>query len=430
MIHNAERTGSCANEFEHEGGIPAQNAELEEAGARSGPVENLAMELPSGSSLRVFGTLFPTRGAGARAAIGATNELRTAEPGGGREGEPVWLTVPYGIYAHPRGTQVVDEESALEMARHFSQIWSRLARGFRGLPVYIGHPDARGRTPEEQAALAREYPDKRAYGWVEALEAGDDGLRLLARWEPAGLELVQSEEYAYFSPHWGMLPILEQPGRYRPVELYSLGLTNYPNIPGLTLREVRNDAEGEAVSERDAEDGPTAAGLRNASVEAVINEVPAPVPISEEAQLREVLNEERRARCQEVVSRALEEGRISLAWREQWLRNLELDYVGNERLLKLLPAIWNTGSGNPVRGLGAQCESLGLERAMANTTLPVSGGNRRRPDRIERIAREVTRRQQEARTALASATPGERGPEFHEIYQGVKKDHPEWFAEA
>jgi hypothetical protein len=389
-------------------GLPGHGLEPR-SGSRPGfeLADNIAMELPGGSGLKVFGTLFPARVAGARAAIGAANELRAAEAAGGaEEGETVWLTVPYGVYAHPRGTQVVDEESALAMARHFGQIWARLARKFRGLPVYIGHPDARGRSPEEQEALAREYPDKRAYGWVEALEAGDEGLRALVRWGALGRELVRREAYAYFSPHWGMLPILEQPGMYRPVELFSLGLTNHPNIPGLTLKQFpAPEPEDEVVPE----------------LEEALNAVFPPVAEeeTEEARLRVALNEERRGRCRLTADRAVEDGRIPAAAREQWVRNLELDFAGNERLLEQLPSAWNTASRNPVRVLGDRKGWLGLEEGARVPLAAGANAKGGRADRIGLIAREVLRRQE------AGDAPG-----FHEVYQGVKRDHPEWFAEG
>lgn len=411
MMYNADVVDSCA--------AGNEAALLEREFPEVGLAETVAMELPSGSGLRVFGTLFPARTAGARAAIGATNELHALEGAETTPGERMWLTVPYGIYAHPRGTQVVDEKSALEMTRHFRQIWARVARGFRGLPVYIGHPDARGRTPEEQAALDKAYPDKDIHGWIEVLEAGDDGLRLRLRWELSGEELVRQGKFAYFSPHWGMLPILEQPGMYRPVELYSLGLTNHPNIPGLRLKKAGNTQMLPTPAALDTE-SEAGADL------VVVNEVEAP---TEEERLREALQMERRARCESAVDRALSEGRITLAGREQWLRNLELDFAGNERLINLLPAVWNTVATNPVRKLGAQREFLDLERTLSPRVRPLGdpSPSRRRPDRIERIAREVARRQ--------SATTADGGrdrvtPGFNEIYQGVKKDHPEWFTEA
>jgi hypothetical protein len=135
-----------------------------------------------------------------------------------------WLKlVGYGEHPHCLGMQVVSRESALLMAKNFHSLVQRLARRFRGVPVYIGHPDDanfRGQVG---------HGDTRAYGWVKGLDARGDGLWTYIKWSRAGQELIADAHFKFLSPRWEMHPIGE--GRFVPKLLVSIGLTNYPNIP-------------------------------------------------------------------------------------------------------------------------------------------------------------------------------------------------------
>jgi hypothetical protein len=134
-----------------------------------------------------------------------------------------WLKlVNYGQYSHRLGIQVVSRESAREMADKFSTLWSRLARKFRGVPVYIGHPD------DAEFSGQAGHGDTRAYGWVQQLDARDDGLWIRIRWSPAGIELLHNAYYKFLSPRWEMKKL--DGNMLRPNNLLSVGLTNCPNL--------------------------------------------------------------------------------------------------------------------------------------------------------------------------------------------------------
>ncbi|MDR3316677.1 MAG: phage protease [Puniceicoccales bacterium] len=139
-----------------------------------------------------------------------------------------WLKlVDYGEHPHRLGLQVVTKESAEKMARTFHSLMRRLARKFRGVPVYIGHPDDmnfRG-----QAG----HGDTKAYGWVQSLEARDDGLWVCIRWSRKGLEILENAHFKFLSPRWEMQSLGD--GHFAPKALLSVGLTNYPNIAVETI---------------------------------------------------------------------------------------------------------------------------------------------------------------------------------------------------
>jgi len=95
--------------------------------------------------------------------------------------------------------------------------------------MFVGHPDV----PQ----FANQFADRKAYGWIMALEARPDGLYGKMKWSGAGLELLQNGHYKFLSPYWEARQVAEENGRvvYEPVALISAGLTNEPNLPVLPL---------------------------------------------------------------------------------------------------------------------------------------------------------------------------------------------------
>jgi hypothetical protein len=132
--------------------------------------------------------------------------------------------VEYGEHPHPKGLQRVNHDVALRLVGAFHSLRGLLARRFGGLPVYVGHPD------DPEFAGKAGHADTRAHGWIHELEAREDGLYGRIRWAKSGRELVENENYRFFSPRWLMKDI--GGGVFEPVRLISVGLTNTPNIPG------------------------------------------------------------------------------------------------------------------------------------------------------------------------------------------------------
>lgn len=155
-----------------------------------------------------------------------------------REGEWIQLS-PIGDFPHAKGLQRVDKAAVDAMANQFNSLLARAGRAlFGGVPFYVGHPDV----PQ----LANEYPDKKAYGWVKALEARADGLYGQVEWSEPGKTMLANKHYKYFSPYWDakVLGVENKRTVYQPTALLSVGLTNQPNLPVKPLaNEKDNDME-------------------------------------------------------------------------------------------------------------------------------------------------------------------------------------------
>jgi hypothetical protein len=145
-----------------------------------------------------------------------------------------WVQLsPYGEFPHARGLQRVDRAAAEGLAAQFRSFLGRAGRLFGGVPFYVGHPDL----PQ-----ASELCDRKAYGWVEELQAREDGLYGRVKWSEAGLELLRNGHFKFLSPFWEAKEIAVEGGRkvYRPTVLISVGLTNQPNLP---VRPLANESE-------------------------------------------------------------------------------------------------------------------------------------------------------------------------------------------
>ena len=139
--------------------------------------------------------------------------------------------IPFGKYKHSRGLQIFDQAAGQKVLAYMENVRKDRGRHFRGFPIYIGHPDV-DRT---------KYPDARAYGWIEGGQLLNDGLLLNdIKWSPAGETLIQERAYLFFSPYFGGEKMGR--GQLRPIELYSVGLTNTPNIK--SVHPIANDEGG------------------------------------------------------------------------------------------------------------------------------------------------------------------------------------------
>lgn len=149
-----------------------------------------------------------------RVTIIATN-LRPIE-----EGE--WLQIsPWGEFPNEVGLQRMTRQRGDMMVTAFNSFGGRLGRFFKGVPIYVGHPD-RDRI---------KYPDHRRYGKITDLEARDDGLYGKVAWNDLGKTNFEQGYHVYPSAVWACDPT--EPGVIEPAELVSVGLTNFPNIDGV-----------------------------------------------------------------------------------------------------------------------------------------------------------------------------------------------------
>lgn len=275
-----------------------------------------------------------------------------------------WSLLRYGVYPNSVGLQVFDREGAEAMVRAANSLANRAADAFRGLPIYVGHPD--------DAGWAKANPTVRceAVGRLPELQATDAGLRLRTAWNTKGKELVSGDAPVFdsYSPNWGMVPITYQ-GRkaFRPVELFSIGLTNKPNIPGTFIglnealpadlplasekpnqsttmnpdiiallaalgQTVAADASPEAVSAAAKAAKAKLTDMKPASEVTAANEAltlakqqltavqgQVTTAVNEAATLKASLATERAARAGVVLVGAVNEGRLTEAQKPEWL---------------------------------------------------------------------------------------------------------------
>lgn len=127
---------------------------------------------------------------------------------------------PYGEFPHPLGMQRFQRPQADGLVKAFNSLLGRLGNLFRGVPIFVGHPDMD----------ATKYTDHRRRGKLLALEAREDGLWGKPEWNALGNENIAEGYHVYPSPVWAFR---KSPGWIEPTELLSVGLTNFPNIQGV-----------------------------------------------------------------------------------------------------------------------------------------------------------------------------------------------------
>lgn len=359
-----------------------------------------------------------------------------------------WSTIRYGVYPNAVGLQVLDRTAAEAMVAAFNDKLSRLARGFRGLPGYIGHPD-------EPSWLAR-HPEARrdAIARVKELRVTDEGLQFRAAYNEDGKRLLTGEAPAFdaFSPRWGMAPI-DYRGRkaFRPLELYSVGYTNNPNIPGsyIGLNEalppeppatppmkieeliallaalgvtLAPDADPAAISAAIQSATEKAKGLQTASTTAAneLSTLQAKLTAAE-GKLATASNEltatkgelttktaaaaaEREARADLLLATAVNEGRLTAAQRPDW--KTKLVTASNETF-------------------GAVAGELAALKPAVNTASKTAGLGARRGQTDPQAKARIS-----AINEAVSAYQREHSVDHHSAYCAVKKAKPELFTPA
>jgi phage I-like protein len=164
--------------------------------------------------------------------IGTANELKPVNN---------VLKIPFGSYEHPLGLQIFGAPEARSCVDAFNE--RRTIDGFKGVPIYIGHPDVK--------SFQDKYRDHAAYGWIVGMAANESAgrLDLQVQWTDPGTELITNEAFAYFSPLWLSV---RRAGNIHPFAVKSVGLTQEPNIQYLAvaceeLAEEETPNEGAAM---------------------------------------------------------------------------------------------------------------------------------------------------------------------------------------
>lgn len=156
------------------------------------------------------------------AAIGADEWLQVAPYGE----TPYWDEVrESGKLVRKKFTQVFAKDQADKMVSALNSERTKAGAHFRGLPVYIGHPDA----------LPQRWPDDKRLGGVMDLEARGDGLYAKVAWNSDGVRNRDEGFYVYPSPAWLHSERVQMAtGKIIPDVLRSIGLTNSPRIQDVT----------------------------------------------------------------------------------------------------------------------------------------------------------------------------------------------------
>ncbi len=305
--------------------------------------------------------------------IGAANDVAAIAPAAGDAigHADHWFQVsPFGRFPHRVGMQVFDRQAADAIVSLFHSAKDRLARLWRGLPIFIGHPDLDPKT----------YPDQRKYGSVQRLEVRADGLYAQAKWSRAGREIVNDEHFDFPSPLWNMEPVPREAGAFRPVELISVGLTNRPNIANKPVGANTEALDPDEIDPMKREDLITKLGLRPAEgadsvtdeqIDSAITRLRTTAQQNDRltTQLRASHEErdqavrgrdeqavratnERRARIEDRLAAAVHAGRITEAEKTGWRTRLEADFDGASATLTGLTPAMNTRATQKTGGLG------------------------------------------------------------------------------
>jgi hypothetical protein len=171
-------------------------------------------------------------------AIAVANEFSLVDRAANGELTPAdWVFVSFGEYPCASGLQIVNAESSATVANEINE--AAKSPLFRGRPVYIGHPDHK--------AFRDRYKDTRSYArvWEAAVDVANEQVGFRMTWGRKGAAMVADGEFDTFSPHWDVSIANSGDGmpKLYPTRLKSLGMTNMPNIEGVS--PIANEEEEE-----------------------------------------------------------------------------------------------------------------------------------------------------------------------------------------
>lgn len=140
-----------------------------------------------------------------------------------------------GEFPHSSGiTQVVDGLALESILANFAK--DKQSPNWPGLLVDFDHFSADVDKPSEAA------------GWIQDLRREGSSLLAVVDWTGAGNQAVRSGRYRLLSPVFNREEMQDLGnGRLRPARLDSVGLTNSPNMRGLTPISNRSEPENVAT---------------------------------------------------------------------------------------------------------------------------------------------------------------------------------------
>jgi phage I-like protein len=330
------------------------------------------------------------------------------------------MFIPFGDYPHPNGLQRLSKEHAVKMLENFRAQKDKLKNAFGGAPVYKGHPDVPGRE--------KEFSDQAAYAWIEDIRVDNDGVHLLPKWSKAGLEMLENGLFKFFSPYWGGLKVGTENGKplLAPVFLYSVGLTNRPNLPVNALVNEKTNNEGDKMmremlikalglpdtatdediqkalqalldAKKTADDAAAAALNEKKSVEdaSATLKTENETLKTEKQGLETNLANEKSAKVKLALDNAIKSGKITAAERAKWEIDLANDFQG--KLVEL--------------------ENKTAVLAVESKTKNLGARNSQETSRIDQVVGLVNERMTKTKEPYEMA------------FANVKKENPQLFAE-
>jgi len=151
-------------------------------------------------------------------------------------GEEWEQVTPWGNFPNEKGLQRVTPVQGRALVAAFNAQAEKSGNSFRGVPIYIGHPDVDPRV----------YTDHRRIGKIKDLSVRADGLYALVAWNDLGTKNKEEGYAVYPSAVWAFKRV--GGGVIEPFELVSVGMTNVPVIKGVAPWSA-NSAQAEQVNE-------------------------------------------------------------------------------------------------------------------------------------------------------------------------------------
>ncbi len=267
------------------------------------------------------------------ALIACANEFHVSED------KPI--RIPYGSY--PYGTYKMTNGQTVFITQLFdkaaAEAWSvalanELAKGGKGYPIYYGHPDA------DEPQIAAKYPDKRAKGWGNRMNVGDDAAEMFVAWNEA-----PANGFEFFSPLW-IGPAISQKGSDMTAHMTkcrSIALTNNPNIlefrlPNESAASTEEQNMNELIALLKLDPASTPADVQKA-VQKLLDDntalkgaadaakAEATTATTEKSAAEVACANERKARIDLLLCGALADGRVTPAGKPAWQANLEKDFA-------------------------------------------------------------------------------------------------------
>ncbi len=287
--------------------------------------------------------------------------------------QPEGIPVPYGARRTlAMGPEVGEIEETFDRAGAEAIAADLKARagkkGFKGYPVYQGHPDA-------PAPVGTKFPDKAAIGWITAVTPGETEAVFSVRWLAN-----PGEGFSHFSPYWGGTFDASRK-RLAVTRFKSLGLTNDPDYEDMALPHEGEDdltAGTPAQPKKEKRMDPKAiAKLLGLPETATEEEISAAIAAAlkakadAEAQAKKdadaktaaeaSLEHERAAHRGTILARAIEDGRITAAERPVWEARLahEKSFSVEVKALDALPKKLKTApSASAAKGAAASRDQV------------------------------------------------------------------------